>query len=362
MKQRLDESDDARMGTAHRFCNFARLTIRQPTLPFALHQRLSPMQFLARRAAALGHDLTWLSCATDRLEGMACVNAPRQCVIRAMIVVCLSLATTATPAAAGSGQSVKLRVYHFVDYSRSAHYRDGVTLPRSLVTYVRVPSGAKTRLPLVVFAHGFDTTPGIYAHLLDAWSHAGYVVAAPVFPVESANARGGADELDLINEPTDISFVISQLLTRLNGVVNPDQVAVAGQSDGAEAALAAAYDERFADRRIDAAVILSGSELGGRTTWFPAGSPPLLAVQGTRDAINPPHYTTQFFRAARAPKFLLRLIGAGHLPPYTTNARQLAIVEHITIAFLNHYLRSGTLEDLLRSGRHEQGARLTSDP
>lgn len=76
-------------------------------------------------------------------------------------------------------------------------------------------------------------------------------------------------------------------------------------------------------KRLRAAVILSGAELGGRTTWFGPGSPPLLAVQGAVDTINPLRFTTQFFRAAPRPKFLLELLGAGHLPPYTTDDREL---------------------------------------
>src|SRR6476469_7805203 len=67
--------------------------------------------------------------------------------------------------------------------------------------------------PLIVFAHGFALTPGTYSRLLRAWTRAGYVVAAPVFPLEDANAPGGPDESDLINEPQDVSVVISRLLT-----------------------------------------------------------------------------------------------------------------------------------------------------
>ena len=35
--------------------------------------------------------------------------------------------------------------------------------------------------PLIVFGHGFDVTPSVYARLLQAWTRAGYVVASPVF-------------------------------------------------------------------------------------------------------------------------------------------------------------------------------------
>ncbi|HET7352621.1 MAG TPA: hypothetical protein VFJ11_01055, partial [Gaiellaceae bacterium] len=45
--------------------------------------------------------------------------------------------------------------------------------------------------PLVVFGHGFATTPFRYERLLRAWAAAGYLVAAPVFPLGNANAPGG---------------------------------------------------------------------------------------------------------------------------------------------------------------------------
>ena len=59
------------------------------------------------------------------------------------------------------------------------------------------------------------------------------MVAAPVFPLESADAPGGPDESDLVNEPGDISFVISQLLAAsaapggaLSGLIDPGRIAV----------------------------------------------------------------------------------------------------------------------------------------
>jgi fermentation-respiration switch protein FrsA (DUF1100 family) len=91
-------------------------------------------------------------------------------------------------------------------------------------------------------------------------------------------------------------------------------------------------------------------------------SPPLLAVQGTADAINPPSASYALFRAVPRPKFLLRLLSAGHLPPYSTNERQLALVERVTIAFLDRYLRGGTLARLVTAGRAPGIAQLTSDP
>jgi Chlorophyllase enzyme len=237
--------------------------------------------------------------------------------------------------------------------------------PRVLVTELRYPLHAPCPCPLLVFGHGFAVTPRPYAPLLHAWARAGYVVAAPVFPLENAHAPGGPDESDLVNQPRDVSFVITQLTRRLPGLIDHRQIAVSGQSDGGETALAVAYDVHFVDRRVRAAMILSGAKIpgvGGFT--FPAPSPPLLATQGTADTINPPSFTRNFFAIAPRPKFLLWLLGAGHLPPYTTEQPQLGVVEAVTIAFLDRYVRiqRGAARTLRAAGDVPGIARLKSFP
>ncbi len=180
-------------------------------------------------------------------------------------------------------------------------------MPRTLDTTVRYPTTGGP-YPLIVFAHGFALTPVTYGVLLSAWARAGYVVAAPWFPLEKANAPGGPKESDLINEPNDISFVISRLLTlngRLGGVlagrIDPTKIAVAGHSDGGVAALAVAYGRHLRDRRLRAAIVMSGAELRGMGA-FPRQGPALLAMQGTADTINSPGTTRLVFPDCAASK------------------------------------------------------------
>jgi predicted dienelactone hydrolase len=272
-----------------------------------------------------------------------------------------SEATSDAPVPAPSF-AVGLRVLRLIDRSRTIRLKGGRPGPRTLVTYVRypalgapgqtdvlgaTPASAGGPYPLVVFGHGFAVTPQLYARLLQSWARAGYVVAAPVFPLGNADAPGGPDEADVVNQPSDMSFVISSLLSlsrpgagSLAGLVEPAQIAVAGHSDGGETALAVAYSRRFHDPRVSAAVILSGAEMSGVGGYsFTQGRLPLLAAQGTADTFNEPKYTHAYFKLAPRPKFLLRLLGAGHLPPYTYQQPQLAIVERATIAFLDRYLK-----------------------
>ena len=281
---------------------------------------------------------------------------------------------------------VGIRVLQLVDYSRTAQLPTGPT-PRSLLTYVRYPAvvgasrtdvpdaaaaSARGPFPLVVFGHGFAVTPALYAGLLQAWTRAGYVVAAPVFPLENANAPGGPNESDLSNQPGDVRFVISELLARsaarsgpLAGLIDPKRIAVAGQSDGGDTALAVAYNSNFRDPRVTAAVILSGAELPGVEGFaFAPGEPPLLATQGTADTVNPPSATNAFYEAASPPKYLLSLLGAEHLPPYSYQEPQLAIVQRVTIDFLDAYLKG---QPLALAALHAHGnvagvATLATDP
>jgi fermentation-respiration switch protein FrsA (DUF1100 family) len=294
--------------------------------------------------------------------------------------------TAKPPLRPPSSFAVGLRVLQLVDRSRTIRLPDGSVEPRTLRTYVRYPalgsvSGTDLRnapaaridgpFPLIIFGHGFAVTPGLYKHLLQAWTRSGYVVAAPVFPLGNADAPGGPNESDLVNQPVDMQFVISEMIARsaasdpLSGLINPKAIAVSGQSDGGDTALAAAYNSHYRDPRITAAVILSGAEIPGVSGYtFPPGSPPLLATQGTADTINTPAETELFFEGARRPKYLLRMFGAEHLPPYRNEQPQLGIVERVTTAFFDAYLkhRPGALRRLMTAGQVPGIASLTSDP
>jgi predicted dienelactone hydrolase len=276
------------------------------------------------------------------------------------------VALVSTAAATAHPQGLRVHTFVFVDSSRMLRLPDGRDVARRLATVVWWP-GSGGPHPLLVFAHGFAVTPADYAPLLRTIASAGYVVAAPIFPLTNADAPGGPDEADLVNQPRDVSFVITRLLAlsrsggRLQGALQPSQIAVAGQSDGGITALAVAYDARYRDRRVRAAIIMSGARPSGFGS-FPRDGPPLLAMQGTADPLNAPATTAAYFSVAYRPKFLLWLIGASHRPPYTDEQPYLGIVERSVVAFLDHYLDGQPLAAFERTARRRGLTRLVADP
>jgi fermentation-respiration switch protein FrsA (DUF1100 family) len=276
--------------------------------------------------------------------------------------------TTPSPSAVitrpiGAPFAVGVRRMTFIDTSRSvpaSHTLTGRPGPRILVTDVWYPAGgapggavrpgappsiAAGPYPLVVFAPGFDRDPSSYVPLLTAWTRAGYVVAAPTFPLTNPNAVGGLDESDIVNQPGDLSFVISQLThasrgdpAPFAGLIDPARIGVAGHSDGADAALVAADGSCCRDPRISAVIVMAGAALpwGGR--YFTRPGPPLLAIQGSADAFNPPSFSQDLYREAPAPKYLLWFPGADHLQPFVGSGPLEAVVREVSVAFLDRYL------------------------
>jgi pimeloyl-ACP methyl ester carboxylesterase len=179
--------------------------------------------------------------------------------------------------------------------------------------------------PLVVFAHGFNTSAATYEALEHDLAAAGFIVAAPDFPLTSSALPGDPDESDLINQAADVTFVITTLLTpattppMLATHFAATKVGVVGHSDGGVTAAAAAYNTTVADTRIGAAAILSGAESDYPGDWFAPGSPPLLAIHGTADEINPFSASEKLYNDAPDPKYLVSVRGGSHIGPFTTD-------------------------------------------
>jgi predicted dienelactone hydrolase len=193
------------------------------------------------------------------------------------------------------------------------------------------------------------------------------VVAAPYFPLTNEDASV-VDRSDLTNQPQDLRFVISRLLAvrsgPLAGLIDGTRIALGGHSDGVDSALAVAYSQRR-DRRIRAALGFSGAEIAAFTGFSGAvRGIPLLAVQGTADSVNGPGGTYSYFDAAPRPKYLLNLLGAEHTSPYHDAEPYLSIVERVSTAFLDRYVKGdrAALRSAIDSGVLAGRSTLQSDP
>jgi predicted dienelactone hydrolase len=282
-------------------------------------------------------------------------------------------AVSAAPRAGAADRlfAVGVKTLTFVDTSRPTDANGGVpgkpsrTLPTVVFYPARgapggpdLPDARPARgsgpFPLIVFAHGFTATGPAYAGLLRQFAAAGYVVAAPTFPLSSGTAPGGPRLTDYVNQPADVSFVIDEMLrlnrqpgSGLTGILEPSRIGVAGHSLGGITTIGL-LNRCCIDPRVDALVPMSGLQLP-----FPGGSfsydrrLPVLLIHGNQDGTVPYTGSLVVFGQAAPPKFLLTLIGGGHVPFGGEHGR---IVVESTINFFDRYLehRPRGLRRLLR--------------
>lgn len=219
--------------------------------------------------------------------------------------------------------------------------------PRKLVTQLFFPRAAVRRFPLLVFGPGFMQCGGPYRDLLKAWASAGYVVAVVNFPKSDCATGSAATESDMVNQPHDMSVVITRLLALnkarsgfYSGLINPAQIGATGQSDGGDTVAAIGANACCVDRRIAAIAVLSGSKWPPFPGSYFASRPvPMLFTQGSADTINPPGCSVILYQddPARA-RYYLDLYGADHTTPYWGINKYERVTARVTTAFFDRYL------------------------
>lgn len=217
--------------------------------------------------------------------------------------------------------------------------------------------------PLIVFSHG-STRKGVhYEATLTAWASAGYVVAAPDYPLSTEGVPGGTDYGGAPEQAGDVSFVIDQMLAEpgpeseaddsdplpWSGRIDPARLGLGGQSFGAITTLTAAADPCCADERIAAITEFAGFGGGsgeGRT------APPALFFQGSDD----PTITLEAGRGAfdqyPGEGAFLTLVGSDHDSGYFGGIAEPLdeLVTRSALAFYDRYLKGdGAAIDRLRA-------------
>ena len=225
--------------------------------------------------------------------------------------------------------------------------------PRRLLTQLLYPlaeRGARRpapgRRPLLVFAPGFMQCGAPYTDMLRSWASAGYVVAIVNFPNSDCKTPAPT-ESDMVNQPADMSYVITQMLRLstsarglLAGLLDPHEIGVTGQSDGGDTVAAVAANTCCRDPRVRAVAVLSGAEwppMAGR--YFTRPPVPMLFAQGSADSVNFPGCSIQLYRDDPAwERYYLNLFGATHTGPYWGSNSYEHIVVKVTLAFFNRYV------------------------
>jgi pimeloyl-ACP methyl ester carboxylesterase len=228
------------------------------------------------------------------------------------------------------------QMFTVTDASRPTPPRGDVpgSTERVLAVVVRRPIGPKGPLPLVVFAHGWNSNPGEYEPLLDAWAAAGYLVAAPVFP-DSTNLEPGAPVSDYQQQAKDLSFVITTLIGGVAGQVDAKRIAVAGHSDGGTDVALMALNPGYSDHRVAAYLSLSGEiATGTEGPWGVATPGALLVAVGTADQYGLFPLAVQVFQVADMAKVLLTVADGDHLSAFVGATAQAQAVRVETVRFL----------------------------
>ncbi len=224
---------------------------------------------------------------------------------------------------------------------------------RTLRTLIWQP-GTATPLPLLILAHGFGGLPEKFEALAEDLAAAGYVVAAPAFPLTNELTPGGHDSnlRDLVNQPGDLSFVLDRLLEAnattgdaLAGKLVVDQVAVLGHSLGGATVIGLTRKDCCRDERFR--TVVSVSAVGALITVFGgdsiAAGPPTLVMHGQADPTVPYLAGQEFYDAIDPPRWFVGLEGVAHSPWLESQVEppiaERAALERVVIGFLNAQFR-----------------------
>jgi predicted dienelactone hydrolase len=242
------------------------------------------------------------------------------------------------------------------------------TIPRTPQRELRTviwDAGARAPQPLLILAHGFGGLPEKFDALARAIASAGFLVAAPAFPLTNQNAPGGHEGGlgDFRNQPADVSFIITQLLAAnddpdddLFERIDPLQIALLGHSLGGVTALASARKDCCFDPRIKALiavaplVMLFLNQFGADSI---SEGPPTLIIHGKADSVIPLQSSIDLYGQLGGPKFLIGLTDVDHSealesqeqpPPPARGAAEAATIAFLQRVFLDD---SQPLQELL---------------
>ncbi len=199
--------------------------------------------------------------------------------------------------------------------------------------------------PLVVFAPGFDANPDTYQPFLHAIAAQGFIVAAPVFPIEASiagAAPASRSNTEILNQMYDMSAVITQMITYarqpgnfLGAAMSQTQIAVIGHSDGAMTVAGMTMSTSYNDPRIKAAVVMAGAGPLG-LAWNKRKVVPMMVEQATQDPYNNQTNSQWLFSHVTGSRDYLTVAGPYHIWPLVgddtvSNQVRVAAIQELNI-------------------------------
>ncbi len=187
------------------------------------------------------------------------------------------------------------------------------------------PACGRGGCSLVLLAHGFGGSTARFDAYARALALAGYVVAAPTFPLTNERAPGGIVKglSDVTQQPGDLSFTVDELLAAAGDPADPlhgrldrrRAIGLVGHSLGGATAAAATRSACCTDARIAADVLVAPAvglvESVFETTLSTAG-PATLVVNGTLDTAIPVEVSRVWWATLESPAAFLAVPGAHH--------------------------------------------------
>lgn len=183
--------------------------------------------------------------------------------------------------------------FRFVDSSRPTAENRGVagSPERVLNTTLWYPVGALGPLPLIIHSHGILSSRTEMPYLMEQLASHGYLVAAADFPLTSGTTEGGANAVDVVNQPADLSFILASLLVltpeekAFTGEIDTTRIGLSGYSLGGLTTVLATWHPRLREQRVAAAVTMAAPTAAFAPAFFERIPVPFLAISGTADAL-----------------------------------------------------------------------------
>jgi dienelactone hydrolase len=253
----------------------------------------------------------------------------------------------AVPAHAGPKPAFTSWQETFVDSSRptAAGAATPAARDRTLATTLYRPKG-RGPFPLIVFAHGSSGHPDKFTQLLGRWAAAGYIVAAPAFPLTNSSLpQASANAGDVVNQPADVTFVLTQVLrenrdrtSKLFHSIDRRHLGAAGLSLGGATTYFAVFGDCCRDARFTSAMVLDGFLPGDGARLD--GHVPLLIAHSDTDPAIPYGTARRAYDAAQSPVWLVTFHGASHASQWENDPTPYdAIGEVVTTDFWDATLR-----------------------